>query len=244
MITRKARFCALVGIGLVAAMTGSAWADDEADSISGAATVSRYDGQISNPGVTPSISPAFAAATASHVKVLIDFDNDGFDDLPDHQYRPIPSYYYDSLGVSLSNLDARSVDGQSWSHSPPIAAWHTGFDHAITTPYSFTFNAPVASFGLFIHDLESSLNVTLHTLSGNQFYTIATQGSANIGQFHGFASDANVITGIDFFSGDYHIIDDVQFGYVPEPGCACMALLGIAGLVVRRRARGQRSGGA
>jgi hypothetical protein len=79
--------------------------------------------------------------------------------------------------------------------------------------------------------------VTLHTLSGNQSFTIATQGGADIGQFHGLASDANVITGIDFFSSDYHIIDDVQFGYVPEPGTACVALLGIAGLVLRRRAR-------
>src|SRR5262245_49470013 len=94
------------------------------------------------------VDPSFAAATATHAKHLIDFDEDGFV-LSPHSFTPIQPDHYSALGVTLLNLDARSVGELLWAHSPPIGAWHTGFSATINDPYSFVFASPVASFGLF-----------------------------------------------------------------------------------------------
>jgi len=72
------------------------------------------------------VDPAFAAATASQTKQTIDFDGDGFVLAP-NAFTPISSNYYSSQGVTLLNLDARSVGSNPWAHSLPIGAWHTGF---------------------------------------------------------------------------------------------------------------------
>ena len=200
----------------------------------GADSVTRYDGVLGSPAVPA----AFTNATACQSKQFIDFDNDGFV-LPTNGSTPIPSNYYASQGVTLLNLAARSVGTSPWSHSPPIGAWHTGFDAPITTPYSFVFASPVASVGMFFNDLELRLNVTLHLVAqDDQTFSIAPQGGANVGQFHGFAASSNVIQSIDFFSTDYHIIDDVQFGaFVPLPATlpAGAALLVFAAAYAWRR---------
>jgi hypothetical protein len=140
--------------------------------------------------------------------------------------------------VTLLNLDARSVGTTAWAHSPPIGAWHTSFSANITTPYSFVFTTPVASFGMFTNDVEGPIFVTVYRAAGNQSFTIpvvSPNDAAIMTQFHGFAAGSNEITRIDFLSGDYHIIDDVQFGYVPEPATGAVLLCATLAIARRRR---------
>lgn len=145
---------------------------------------------------------------------FIDFDGDGFDGLAAHTFTPIPTDHYAAQGVTLLGLDARSVNGQPWSHSPPIGAWQTGFS-APANPYSFVFDQPMASFGMFGNDVEGPVGVMVHLDGGGtESFTVPAQGGANITTFFGFAAADNVITRIDFNSGDYHIIDDIQFGRI------------------------------
>lgn len=159
-----------------------------------------------------SVEAGFAAATSEHVKEFIDFDGDGFDGLAAHTFTPIPSNHYASQGVTLLGLDARSVGTQPWAHSPPIGAWQTGFSNP-TNPYSFVFDQPIASFGMFGNDVEGAIAVTVHLDGGGtESFTVPAQGGASITTFFGFAAAASVITRIDFDSPDYHIIDDIQFG--------------------------------
>jgi hypothetical protein len=205
-----------------------------------AASVTAYNGQL---GQSPApIDPAFVAATADHAKKFIDFDGDGFDDLQPHTFRPIPSDHYAALGVTLLNLDARSVDSQPWAHSPPIGAWHTGFSLPITTPYSFVFDEPIASFGLFANDLEASMGVNVSLVGGAvEHFNIGFQGNAGIEQFHGYVAPTNSIVRLDFLSTDYHIIDDVQIGrVVPEPATALAMTFA---LILLGRRTGERNGG-
>jgi hypothetical protein len=206
-----------------------------ATSASGA--IIQYMGAVGSPAV----DPVFDSATASHVKQFIDFDDDGFDLAP-HAYTPIPPDHYALLGVTLLNLDARSVGTEPWAHSPPIGAWHTGFSNPITTPYSFVFTQPVASFGMFANDVEGTISVTVLN-AGTSTFTIPFQGGADIVRFHGFVADSNVIQRIDFMSTDYHIIDDVQFGSViviPEPASGCLLLCGALTFAVRRGRRAEK----
>src|SRR5262245_37208938 len=90
-----------------------------ADSVN---SIVKYTGQLGNPAA----DPAFAAATSNHVKQHIDFDDDGFVLISDRA--PIPTDHYAALGVGLVNLEVRTVLNPLWTHSPPIGAWHTGFD--------------------------------------------------------------------------------------------------------------------
>jgi len=170
-------------------------------------SVTQYLGSLGSS----TVDPGFAAATATYTKEFIDFDADGFDGLAPHAFTPIPSTHYSAQGVTLLGLDARSVDGQPWAHSPPIGAWQTGFSSP-PGPYSFVFAEPVASFGMFANDVEAPVTVTVHLGSGTESFTLPFQGGADITRFHGFVAATNEITQIDFSSADYHIIDDVQFG--------------------------------
>jgi hypothetical protein len=144
------------------------------------------------------------------MKESIDFDGDGFDSLAPHTFVPIPSDTYAALGVELVALDARSVGTNLWTHSPPIGAWQTGFSSP-PGPYSFVFDQPVASFGLFANDVEGAVTVTVHTNEGIETFNLPSQGGAAVSTFHGYVAVGNAINRIDFSSGDFHIIDDVQF---------------------------------
>jgi hypothetical protein len=186
-----------------------------------AQAISQFAGTLGSTQVDPS----FAAATAAHAKHLIDFDQDGFV-LSPHAFTPIQPDHYSELGVTLLNLDARSVGELPWAHSPPIGAWHTGFDASINEPYSFVFASPVASFGLFANDVEAPIVVTVHSQNGSKTFEIPFQGGAELGRFVGYVADANEIQRIDFATTDYHLIDDVQFGYLPEPAAGGLMLLG------------------
>jgi hypothetical protein len=200
--------------------------------VSSARAVTQYNGALNNPAV----DPAFAVATAAHFKQFIDFDDDGYVFIPNVP-TPILPYQYLSQGVILENLDAKYVGNQPWTHSPPWGAWHSGFDSPITTPYSFIFTNPVASFGMFSNDVEATINVTV--VNGTtQNFTIPFQGGADVTQFHGFVAPGNLIQRIDFTSLDYHNIDDVQFGYVyvPEP-TGIVAFLPLLTVVLARRGR-------
>ena len=179
-----------------------------------------------------SVPTSYQTATAGQGTEFIDFDNDGFN-LAAHTFTPIPINHYALQRVQLLQLDARSVGGEPWAHSPPNGAWHTGFSTAITTPYSFVFSVPVASFGLFANDVEGSVSVSVTTTTGTQSFVLPVQGGASITRFHGFTSPTNTIRRIDFFSTDYHIVDDVRFGYVPEP--ASLISAAAMGLLVMRR---------
>lgn len=194
-------------VGLVVAAALSPLASTPALS----ATVTQYLGGNGSG----SVDAGFAAATSTHVKEFINFDGDGFDWLAAHTFTPIPSNHYAAQGVTLLGLDARSVDGQPWAHSPPIGAWQTGFS-APPGPYSFVFAQPVSSFGLFANDVEGSVTVTVHVVGGTESFTLPSQGSAGTTRFHGFVANGNPIGRIDFFSYDYHIIDDIQFGRSPD----------------------------
>lgn len=169
------------------------------------------------PDGVATIDPAFAAATASQTKQLIDFDGDGFDSLAPHTFTPIPSAtYHAALGVTLLNLDARSVGAQPWSHSPPIGAWQTNFSQTPAPTYSFVFDDPVASFDMFANVVQADMTFVVHLTNGlsDLFYRPYTDGSANITRFIGFAAASNVITRVDVHAFNHHIIDDVQFGRV------------------------------
>lgn len=146
----------------------------------------------------------------------------------------LSSTFYASLGVTMHNLDARYFTS-NWTHSLPIGLWHSGFSAPITTPYSFVFASPVASFGIFANDVEAPISVTVHTTSGTEPFVIATQGGSDLTQFHGFSATTNMINRIDFLSSDYHMVDDVQFGFVPEPTCITVLGCVVAFAVARRR---------
>ena len=176
-------------------------------------------GHLGAPG-DAAVEAGFAAATADHSKERIDFDGDGFDGLAAHTFTPIPSDHYRSQGVTLTALDARSVGGQSWAHSPPIGAWQTGFSGP-ARPYSFTFDQPVASFGMFANDVEGAVTATVHLTDGRrEFFTVPAGGGADTGRFVGFTAAADVIERIELASHDYHIIDDVEFGRIAGDGTA------------------------
>jgi hypothetical protein len=204
----------------------------------GAPVATQYLGTLGSPDVPA----AFATATATHQSQLIDFDDDGFD-LGPTGFSPIPQDHYASLGVTVLGLDARTVGTQPWAHSPPIGAWQTDFyNHPSALPYSFVFAQPVASFGMFANDVEQVIRVTVQLTTGTERFTIPVQGGANVGRFHGFVADSNVIQRIDFATADYHIIDDVRFGRVssvpvPLPASAYLGALGIAALGVDRGLR-------
>ena len=197
-----------------------------------AGAVTQYNGVLGSAEV----APGFIAATATHAMQHIDFDDDGFI-FGSKAYTPIPPDHYLAQGVTLLNLDARDVGTLPWAHSPPIGAWHTGFGAPITTPYSFVFTRPVASFGMFFNDVEAPIAVAvqLTLTTGVKTFTIPIQGSAHIGQFHGFSDDLNVIQRIDFTTTDYHLIDDVRFGYVPEPASLLLLMPGLVALATSRR---------
>ena len=46
-------------------------------------------------------------------------------------------------------------------------------------------------------------------------FVVPTSGTIGINRFYGFTAPTNLITRIDFHVGDYHIIDDIQFGRIP-----------------------------
>ncbi len=172
---------------------------------------------IGTPGVGPAavVDPDYAAATAGQTVEFIDFDGDGFDYLAPNTFTPIPSDTYAAQGVTLLGLDARSVlVSSNWTHSVPIGAWQTGFSSP-TDPYSFVFDTPVASFGMFGNDIEGNIEVTVHLVGGGtDTFVVARQATLPNSTFLGYTADSNVITSIDFYSGDYHIIDDVRFGRI------------------------------
>ena len=119
--------------------------------------------------------------------------------------------------MTLLGLDARSVDGQPWSQSPPIGAWQTGFSNP-TNPYSFVFDQPVASFGMFVNLVSRPTVATVHLASGATDTVIFPEGPGDAWtvQFFGLAAESNVITRIDFDTSWYHIIDNVQFGRIAD----------------------------
>ncbi|MHB1034063.1 MAG: PEP-CTERM sorting domain-containing protein [Pirellulales bacterium] len=199
-------------------------------------SVWQYNGIPGNAAV----DSRFAAATANHRKEYIDFDNDGFL-FGSKGWTPIPPNQYAAQGVTLLNLDARDFSGTTWTHSLPVGAWHTGFPQDITTPYSFVFLQPVASFGMFADDLEGPLGVTVSLTTGSRTFTIPRQDS-DLTQFYGFVADSNAIQRLDFSTFDYHVVDSIQFGRapVPEPGTMALAIFGgmslLAYVWLRRRA--------
>jgi hypothetical protein len=161
------------------------------------------------------VEPGFEAATASHDKEFIDFEGDGWEPLPDHTFVPLPPDFYASQGITMVGLDIRDVAMSPFSHSPPIGAWQTGFNSNPAGSYSFIFSQPVASFAMFANDIEGlPVNVTIHQGAESQIFQIPT-GTM---RFHGFLAGSNVITQIDVgATGDFHIIDDLQFGRIPGP---------------------------
>ncbi len=179
-------------------------------SASAGPAVQQYLGTLNSAAV----DPGFEAASSSHAKQFIDFDGDGFSLAP-HTFTPIPPDHYAAQGITLRNLDVRSVGANPWSHSPPNGAWQTGFSGP-TRPYIFEFAEPVASFGLFANDVEGEVTVTVHLTSSSETFTLPFQGGAATTRFHGFVATGNVIQSIEFASSDYHIIDDVQFGRVTD----------------------------
>ena len=207
-----------------------------------AATVQAGVVQLYNGAVGElSVDSGFAAATASQAKESIDFDNDGF--VFTSNVATIPADCYWAKGVTLLNLEARKYPSNetSWTHSPPVGAWHTGFPDSITTPYSFVFTQPVASVGMFANDLEASLTATVYFATGTETFLIPASGGASISQFHGFVTGRNIIHRIDFTTVDYHGIDDIQFGHVvPEPGTLVLLFAGVMALLARGR-RGRRA---
>ena len=172
---------------------------------------------IGDPRIGPAavVDPDFAALTTGQAFEFIDFDGDGFDSLAPNRFTPIPSGTYAAQGVTLLGLDARSVlVSSNWTHSPPIGAWQTGFSTP-TDPYSFVFDEPVASFGLFGSDIEGNIAVTVHLSGGGtDSFIVPRLANQPNSTFFGYTADGNAITRIDFYSSDYHIIDDVRFGRV------------------------------
>jgi hypothetical protein len=170
--------------------------------IANAQTIQLFNGTIASTA-NATVPPAFAAATSAQTKKFIDFDGDGFIFGPTPTI--IPSNYYASLGVTLLNLDARNVGSNPWTHSPSVGAWHTGFSSAITTPYSFIFDQPIASFGMFANGLEDTLTIKVYSNSGTLAFTINPSGEATNSQFHGLVGKGNMIQRLDFICNDYHI---------------------------------------
>jgi hypothetical protein len=119
--------------------------------------------------------------------------------------------------VTLLGLDARSVGSSPWAHSLPIGAWQTGFSNP-PDPYSFVFANPVASFRMFLNALTSDLIARVHLVGGGvEWFAVSPSGgSADISRFAGFVASTNAITRIDFYSSNYQILDDVEFGVLPN----------------------------
>ena len=166
---------------------------------------------------TSSVDAGFVAATAGQAKELIDFDGDGFDHLAAHTFTAIAPDHYAAEGVTMLGLDARSVGTQPWANSPPIGAWQQGFGQHSAEPYSFVLAEPVASFGLFLSDVEGSGPMaTVHLADGRrEFVAIPRSGNFGGARFVGVTAADDVITRVDIDSfGDFHIIDDVQFGRI------------------------------
>jgi quinohemoprotein amine dehydrogenase alpha subunit-like protein len=169
------------------------------------------------PDNTPTVEAGFAAATAAQTKQFIDFDGDGFDHLAAHTYTAIAPDHYAAQGVTLLGLDARSVGTQRWANSPPIGAWQQGFNQHSAESYSFVLDEPVASFGLFLSDVEGpDPMVTVHLDDGRrEFLAIPRSLGYGGARFAGVTAQGDVITRVDIDSfGDFHIIDDVQFGRI------------------------------
>ncbi len=169
------------------------------------------------PDNTSTVEAGFVAATAGQEKQFIDFDGDGFDHLAAHTYTAIAPDHYAAQGVTLLGLDARSVGTQPWANSPPIGAWQQGFSQHSAESYSFVLDEPVASFGLFLSDVEGrGPMATVHLADGRREF-LAIPRSLGFGgaRFVGVTAAEDLITRVDIDSfGDFHIIDDVQFGRI------------------------------
>lgn len=201
-----------------------------------AGSVTQHFGVIANPVASPQVAQSFVQTTSHHRKERIDFEDGNFNMSPFGPAVVIPTNHYAGRGVQLLNLEARDVTGSGWTHDPPVVAWHTGFPAPLTVPYSFEFIAPVASFGAFLTDVDAGLFMTVTTTAGQEGFVASAQGGSSFTRFHGFTADTNLIRRVDIFSTDYHLIDDVQFGFVPEPGSILVFAAMIGVLKCRRRA--------
>lgn len=193
-------------------------------------TYSGYDLGTSAPGAnTLAAQSAFLAATGS--PEIIDFES------------ALPS------GVTIvggSVLTTPPGAPKYWgSNVTPGGSHYLDFLGDVT----FSFTAPINSFGLVMGGLQGPNTISWTNSSGSQQISVAQAGGSGFA-FLGFTDFGESITSITVSSpGDYDGLDDVRFGLVnagaiPEPATWAMLVLGfgvIGGSIRSRRHKAKPS---
>lgn len=151
-------------------------------------------------------------------------------------------------GVTMDGIDISSNDQQILNASIGFPA--DGYWGYNTTPggvkfvqnsagdVTFTFSTPIQSFGAYISGTQLDFNNVLFT-NGDGPQTIPVPNpSAALGgiTFVGFTDAGQSISSVTLTSiGDILGVDDVRFGFVPEPGTTALAGVGLAAMSRRRR---------
>lgn len=111
-----------------------------------------------------------------------------------------------------------------------------------TATMTLAFSTPVAAVGAFLNYAPGNGTATIgaydanHALIESTNLTFQTSGGTNVGEFHGFKENSNLISYFTM-TGAYLGATNITVSAVPEPGTYGMLLagLGLLGMVARRR---------